>query len=77
MKEISISGIKLLLDMDIDYSSFTGDLKQLTDAASELDGGAGDLLDGAKQLSEGMKEYLDGLNSISKALQHSSEEYPI
>jgi hypothetical protein len=48
MKEISISGIKLLLDMDIDYSSFTGDLKQLTDAAGDLDGGAGDLLDGSQ-----------------------------
>lgn len=68
MKEISISGIKMLMDMDIDYSSFTGDLKQLIGAVGELDNGAAELLGGAKQLSAGMEAYLDGLDKYRAGL---------
>jgi X-X-X-Leu-X-X-Gly heptad repeat protein len=68
MAGISINGIKMLLDMDIDYSSITSELTKLTDAAKKLDGGAADLSDGARQLSEGLSAYTDGLKKYKDGL---------
>jgi putative membrane protein len=61
MKAISINGIRLLLDLDVDYGDFSAELARLSDAVAELDGGAGELTEGARRLSEGMKAYADGL----------------
>ncbi len=61
MKEISVSGIKLTLDLDIDYGDISGELAQLSDAVAKLDGGAGELTEGARRLSEGMRDYAEGL----------------
>lgn len=68
MDEISINGIKMVLDMDIDYDEFTGDISELADAIKALDNGAGDLYNGADQLTDGMKKYVDGMKAYNDGL---------
>jgi len=68
MDAITISGIKMLLDMELDYGDFAAELSGLTEAAAGLDGGAAELLDGARRLSEGMKAYIDGLKKYGDGL---------
>ena len=68
MDPVTINGIKLALDMEIDDSEFTQQISELTEAIEGLDDGAGDLLDGARQLSDGMAQYLSGLNTYKNGL---------
>jgi X-X-X-Leu-X-X-Gly heptad repeat protein len=68
MDAMTLNGIKLKVDMDIDASEFSDEIRQLADAIAELDGGAGDLLDGVRQLNDGMTEYLAGLQTYKNGL---------
>lgn len=68
MKEITLNGIKMVLDMEINYEEFTSDINKLADAIKKLDDGAGDLKDGANQLTDGMKKYINGLKEYKDGL---------
>jgi len=69
MDAITINGIKLTLDIDIDYGAFSEQISELADAISKLDGGAGELLDGLKKLSDSMAAYTDGLKAFKEGLE--------
>ena len=69
---MTINGIKLTLDMDVDASEFSDQISQLTDAIADLDGGAYDLLDGARRLNDGMSQYLTGLQAYENGLDDLS-----
>ena len=62
---ISINGIKLNLNIDINEDAINEKIGQLTDAVKALDEGAGALKDGMAALQEGSSELLVGLNSIA------------
>ncbi len=68
MEPISINGIKLALDLDIDRSKFTQQISELADAIKELDDGASELLDGVNRLSDGMQKYIDGMKAFKDSL---------
>lgn len=68
MEAITINGIKLVLDMNINYDELSREISQLADAIKQLDDGAGDLLDGMDQLSGGMKKYIEGLKAFKNGL---------
>lgn len=68
MDAITINGIKLALNLDIDYSQFTEQISQLTDTVKQLDSGAADLLSGAQQLSDGMGQYVTGLKAYKDGM---------
>lgn len=68
MDPITINGIKLALDFNLDTGKFTGQLTQLTDALKGLDNGAGELLSAAAQLSAGMEKYIAGLKAFESGL---------
>jgi X-X-X-Leu-X-X-Gly heptad repeat protein len=68
MDAVTINGIKLALDINIDQNAFSEEITQLADAIGELDDGAGDLLDGVQQLASGMAQYLDGLEALKDGL---------
>lgn len=68
MDPISINGIRLTLNMNIDISEFKNQIAQITNAIKELDVGAEELLDGVNQLSNGMQIYINGLNTFKNGL---------
>lgn len=72
MDPITVNGIKLTMNMDIDYSEISGQISQLVDAIKELDNGAGSLLDGAKQLATGMDKYVSGMETFKNGLSQLS-----
>lgn len=63
MDPVTINGIRMNLDFSVDTSSYTAQIKDLSDALSELDSGAGDLLDGLDQLASGMTDYEAGVKT--------------
>lgn len=68
MEPITINGIRLSLDINIDSSEFTGQISELIDAIKELDDGASELLKGVSQLSTGIEKYIDGMKSFKDGL---------
>ena len=56
MDPISINGVKLDLDIEIDESEIQGKVADITDAAEALDDGAGALKDGAAELHSGAEQ---------------------
>ncbi|HOV69068.1 MAG TPA: hypothetical protein PLZ84_01945, partial [Clostridia bacterium] len=68
MDPISINGIRLAFDIDIDTGEFTEQVAELTDAVKGLDDGASELLDGITQLSDGMQRYINGVKAFKDGL---------
>ncbi|HHW48767.1 MAG TPA: hypothetical protein GXX14_09155 [Clostridiaceae bacterium] len=68
MDPITINGIRLSFDIDIDSGEFAEQFSELADAIKELDNGAGELLDALDQLSGGMQEYVDGMKTFKDGL---------
>lgn len=71
MDSVSINGIKLHMNIDVDTSEASEKIGELTDGIKRLDDGTGKLLDGvgelnssAAELPDGTKELLNGANSI-------------
>ena len=60
MDAISINGVKLNMDMDVDDSELTDQVKEIQDAIMKLNDGAADLNDGASDLNDGASELDDG-----------------
>lgn len=65
---ITISGIRMNLDMVIDEEEFSDQISQLTNAIKGLDGGAEELLKGVSALSDGMDKYVEGLKAFKNGL---------
>lgn len=72
MDAISINGIRLALDIDVDVTQFTEEISQFIDAIDDLDGGAGDLLEGAEKLAEGMSRYVAGIAAFKNGISRLS-----
>jgi len=70
MEAITISGIRLMLDLGMD--DIGGRIAMLEDTLGRLDSGAGDLLAGADGLSEGLSDYLEGLKALKDGLSSLS-----
>ena len=58
MDAISINGIPLSLDIDVDDDELMDKITELQDAIQELDDGAGDLKDGVSELQDSVKDDL-------------------
>ena len=68
MDPITINGIKMVFDLDIDASAYTDQFSELSDAAKSLDDGAGKLSDGTAKLADGMNSYTEGLKAYKDGL---------
>lgn len=68
MNEISVSCVKLSMDIDFDTSEMEADLKDLEDAAAEIDDGAENLSKGAGQLYSGASQLYYGSQSLASGL---------
>ena len=62
---ISINGVKLNLNIEVDSSELDDKVNEITDAVSKLDDGASDLKDGTKKLYDGALSLYDGANQVS------------
>lgn len=65
MPSVSINGVKINMDLDIDKSKVTKETKKLTDSVKKLDDGASELSDGAKKLKDGGQSVKTGTTSLS------------
>ncbi len=73
MPSVSINGVKINMDLDIDKSKVTNETKKLTDSVKQLDDGASELSDGAKKLKDGGKSVKTGTTSLSDGAQKLSD----
>jgi putative membrane protein len=79
MKAVTINGVKLNMDVQIDDSELMEQVRKLTDGVNKLDNGTSDLQNGvsdlssgANQLDSGAKELKDGASNLdvgAKSLQ--------
>lgn len=65
MPSVSINGVKINMNLDIDKSKVTNETKKLTDNVKKLDDGASELSDGAKKLKDGGQSVKTGTTSLS------------
>lgn len=68
MDAISINGVQLSLDINVDDSELSEQTDKIVDAGTEMDDGAQELLDGATELAEHNAELLDGAQQIVDAI---------
>jgi putative membrane protein len=66
MDAVSINGIKLNLNIDVDYSELTEKTDELTDGIVKLD-------DGANELKDGVVEFKDGISSLNSGISELKE----
>lgn len=64
MDAISINGMKLNLNFDLDSNELTDKVEQIQDAITKLNDGSINLDDGANQLGDGTKDLYDGTVSL-------------
>ncbi len=72
MEPITINGIKLALDIDIDSNVFTEQISELANAIKGLDDGSSELLDGINWFSDGMQKYINGMKAFKDGLEQFS-----
>lgn len=65
MDSVSINGIKLNLNIDVDSSELLEKITELQDGISKLNDGTGDLNSGAEKLNTGASELVSGANDLS------------
>ena len=64
MDAVSINGIKLNLNIDVDYTDMDKKADDAKEAARELDDGAGDAEDGAEKITEGAEELAEKIAEL-------------
>lgn len=64
MGAISINGVRLALDIEVDCDELLDEVRKLLDAVAELDDGAGELKDGAYELKDGAAELDSGARDL-------------
>ncbi|MCD7922521.1 MAG: hypothetical protein LUG27_08870 [Clostridiales bacterium] len=65
MDAVSISGIRMNLDIDIDDEELMDQITELTDAIEQIDDGTGELEDGAGELQSGGRAVSSGAQALS------------
>lgn len=73
MDAVSINGIKLSMDIDVDKSEITDQVGDLTDGIEKVDDGAGSVYDGTVELEDGGKQLKDGSSDLSDGTQTLDE----
>lgn len=73
MDEVSINGVKLNLNVDVDTTELTDKVTELIDATNKLNDGATTLADGSTSLSDGTKSVLDGTSSVHSGVESLDE----
>lgn len=73
MDAMTLNGVKMVFDMDVDTSELTEELSQLSDAINQLDEGALELSTGLTQLSEGLNTYSSGLRAYADGVNAFSD----
>lgn len=74
MDAISINGVRLSLDIDVDDSELTEETDKIVDAGVELDDGAQELVDGATELTDHNEELMDGAQQIVDAIYETAND---
>ena len=74
MDAISINGVQLSLDIDVDSSELTEQTEKIIDAGERLDDVAQELLDGAAELTGHSAELLDGAKQIVDAVYETAND---
>ena len=65
MDSITLAGVRMNLNIELDSQAIQDQVTQLTDALATLDDGATDLKAGASSLSEGLAQYVAGVQSLA------------
>lgn len=73
MDEVSINGVKLNLDVDVDTSELTDKISELIDATNKLNDGAIALSDGTSSVSDGTGSVKDGVSSVYSGVETLDE----
>lgn len=73
MPSVSINGISLAMNIEIDDKELLNQVNALTGAITELDGGAGKLSDGADELKDGGNALYAGSSELSDGASKLSE----
>lgn len=68
MDAITINGVKMNLDVDIDDDELMDKVTQIMDASRELNDGAGKLSDGTGELVDGGSSLVDGAESLDSGI---------
>lgn len=74
MDAISINGVRLSLDIDVDDTELNEQTDKIVDAGVELDDGAQELLDGATELVDHNEELMDGAKQIVDAILETAND---
>ncbi|MGM9537416.1 MAG: hypothetical protein ACI3VN_03700 [Candidatus Onthomonas sp.] len=69
MDAVSINGLPLSIDVEVDDEELMDQVRELLDAIEELDDGAGELQDGAGELDDGAQELKDGVQELQEAAE--------
>lgn len=69
MDSVSINGIKLNMDIDVDTSELTGKVDELNDGIEKIDDGANQVSDGTSELKDGNKKLKNGSSELFKGAE--------
>lgn len=72
MPAVSINGISMSMNIEVDDSELLKEVNELTDAVKELYSGAGELKDGADKLHDGGKALEDGTGELKNGAEELS-----
>lgn len=64
MDAVSINGVKMNLDVDIDDEELMDKVREIMDATAELNDGSTELVDGVSDLSDGASDLKDGAQEL-------------
>ncbi len=70
MSAVSINGIHLNLNVEIDDAELKGKVNELIDAVEQLDDGAAELSDGSEELLDGTSDVKDGASSLHSGMKN-------
>ncbi len=73
MDEVSINGVQLNLNVDVDTSELTDKVSELIDATNKLNDGAVSLSDGTTSVSDGTGSVKDGVSSVHSGVEALDE----
>ena len=71
--EVSINGIHLNLNVDVDTQDIKAQVSELVDATSRLSSGAGELLGGSEELRDGASGLLSGSEELQSGIAELDE----
>ncbi|MGN0813990.1 MAG: hypothetical protein ACI4MH_02005, partial [Candidatus Coproplasma sp.] len=69
MSAISVNGVPLSMNMEIDDGELTDKIGEVQDAVSEANDGAGELADGLDELKNNNQSLVDGSNDLKSGLE--------